>query len=373
MQSLQFSFPEIFYLFGAFHGFVLAFYLALARKGHFANRFLIALLILFSFYLFENTMYSSGYLGRYPHLLFTTLPLIYLLAPLFYLYVSFTVNPVKKLKIWDCVHLAPFLFELGILLPLYSLPAAAKTQIYETMVNSTPSFQFSVYFIGYIVYIGSSLFYMFRTYQQVLENNNVAKGWVKNASIVYSLYITLSLMLSMSMFANSEFKDAAFHINLFMQTLLIQAVGYLTFHSPGIFQSSKNNNGKKYLYSSLTQPAIEAYKREWTELMDAQQPYLNPDLSPEYFERHLKISKHHLSQLMTEGFNSNFYDLINSYRVANAKRLLQEVEYQEAKILHIAFDCGFSNKSTFLRSFKKNTGLTPTEFRKKANNLVSRN
>jgi AraC-like DNA-binding protein len=68
---------------------------------------------------------------------------------------------------------------------------------------------------------------------------------------------------------------------------------------------------------------------------------------------------------------TSFYDFINTYRVEKAKQLLTEGAYRNAKVIHIAYDSGFSHKSTFLRSFKKVTGHTPSEFRKKSKKEVS--
>jgi len=33
-------------------------------------------------------------------------------------------------------------------------------------------------------------------------------------------------------------------------------------------------------------------------------------------------------------------------------------------LLGIAFECGFNSKASFNRAFKKNTGLTPSEYKK---------
>lgn len=45
---------------------------------------------------------------------------------------------------------------------------------------------------------------------------------------------------------------------------------------------------------------------------------------------------------------------------------LRDPQYHHYKIEQIAFDTGFNAKSTFQAAFKKFTGLTPSQFRKKA-------
>jgi AraC-like DNA-binding protein len=61
----------------------------------------------------------------------------------------------------------------------------------------------------------------------------------------------------------------------------------------------------------------------------------------------------------------NFYDLVNGYRVEEAKRLLLDPKNTNYTILSVGFEAGFNSKTTFNTVFKKFTGLTPTDFRKK--------
>lgn len=69
-----------------------------------------------------------------------------------------------------------------------------------------------------------------------------------------------------------------------------------------------------------------------------------------------------VSQVIRQGYQTTFYDLVNDLRVDEAKRLLMEA--QSGKVLGIAFDCGFSTKSTFNDVFRKRTGMTPSEYRR---------
>jgi AraC-like DNA-binding protein len=61
----------------------------------------------------------------------------------------------------------------------------------------------------------------------------------------------------------------------------------------------------------------------------------------------------------------NFYDLVNGYRVEEAKRLLLDSKSINYTILSVGFEAGFNSKTTFNTVFKKFTGFTPTEFRDK--------
>jgi AraC-like DNA-binding protein len=61
--------------------------------------------------------------------------------------------------------------------------------------------------------------------------------------------------------------------------------------------------------------------------------------------------------------HTSFYDLINRYRVAKAQELLRSPTAAHLNLLGVAMESGFKSKSVFNEVFKKNTGLTPSQFR----------
>ena len=76
----------------------------------------------------------------------------------------------------------------------------------------------------------------------------------------------------------------------------------------------------------------------------------------------LQVPSHHLSQVLNDQMNTNFYQLINQYRIEKSKKMLQTDRIHQVSIQGIGYDCGFSNKTSFYRAFKKFTGMTPAEF-----------
>ena len=75
----------------------------------------------------------------------------------------------------------------------------------------------------------------------------------------------------------------------------------------------------------------------------------------------LNIGEHYLSRIINHHFNKSFNELINTYRIEEAKaRLLSEPNQQ---ITNIGFEVGFNSIASFNRVFKEKTGLSPTEFK----------
>jgi len=374
--SLNLKIFELLYLFAAFHGVLLATLLILKKRSH-NNRYLFLLILLFSFYLTENVIYSSGYIKQLPHLYLVTLPIIFLIGPLFYTYVRAMLATEFRPRPRDLFHLLPFLFEVIILIPFYSLSGDTKIAIYERSLETTASWDFSIYFLGFLIYIGGTFWSFFASYK-LLKNHPVPSGsrdrkklsWLKKAAIGFFSYMFLSLILSIIIRPFPEITPVYFHVNLICLTVLIHAIGYVAFISPDIFNSAQISN---YQFSSMSANKIRELSSHLEKLMNTDCPYLQSDVSAKDLGRLLNISKHQLSQLLNVGLNTTFYDFINQHRIEHSKRILRSKEYQEAKILHIAFDSGFSNKASFLRNFKKLTGLTPTNYRNLHENRVSIN
>lgn len=106
-------------------------------------------------------------------------------------------------------------------------------------------------------------------------------------------------------------------------------------------------------------------KSELNTLMQTQEPYLNSELNLINLSELLNISPHILSYVINTGFNVNFPQFVNKYRVEKAKQLLKDPEQsKKLSILGIAYESGFNSKTVFNTTFKKTTGQTPSEFKK---------
>lgn len=77
---------------------------------------------------------------------------------------------------------------------------------------------------------------------------------------------------------------------------------------------------------------------------------------------HINISPSYLSALFKKQFNQNFIDYINMKKIERACELIQG---GQLRIYEISYMLGFENAYYFTKVFKRNTGLTPTEYQYK--------
>jgi AraC-like DNA-binding protein len=98
-------------------------------------------------------------------------------------------------------------------------------------------------------------------------------------------------------------------------------------------------------------------------VMKEEQPYLNKNLSLNLLAGKLNSRKHILSYVLNTHYNVNFYNYINNFRIDYCKALLKNPKKQHLSIEGIALEGGFGSKSTFNTLFKKQSGMTPTQYK----------
>lgn len=250
-----------------------------------------------------------------------------------------------------------------------------------------------------------------RVEQQFSYLHNVSLMWLQRLlmglSGVYALYMLWSLVAALPvLMAWFAWVDYALGLSI---TLLIYTMGYLALRQPAVFMppseerqidveinanksmvlvqsdvepdsstdepvqltitgsAQGGDNAGKYQNSALPNTVLAAMAQELTELMQREQPYLDPKLSLPQLAQRLSMSTNYLSQLLNEHFKQNFFDYVNRYRVAAALPLLT---HSADTVLDIAMAVGFNSKSAFYTAFKKHQQQTPGEYRQQQRQAV---
>ncbi len=128
---------------------------------------------------------------------------------------------------------------------------------------------------------------------------------------------------------------------------------------------AKEQKKEVYSNSGLKEQEALVFSQKLKKYMEEHQPYKNSGLTLKDLAEAVETYPHYLTQILNSTLQQNFYDFINTYRVEEAKKLLVDDGKNIFTILSIAYDCGFSSKSSFNRIFKQKTGFTPTEFKQK--------
>ncbi|NJN35001.1 MAG: helix-turn-helix domain-containing protein [Saprospiraceae bacterium] len=114
--------------------------------------------------------------------------------------------------------------------------------------------------------------------------------------------------------------------------------------------------------SRLPEEMLEKLKTRVETFVETEKPYTNPNLSLNDLAMKVKLQPHVLSKVINQGFDKNFFDFINSYRVEEFKKRMDNPAFKNYTIISIAYDVGFNSKTAFNRAFKKLTNQTPSQF-----------
>jgi ligand-binding sensor domain-containing protein/AraC-like DNA-binding protein len=131
------------------------------------------------------------------------------------------------------------------------------------------------------------------------------------------------------------------------------------------YQRKRRKSRNKYKTIPIDAKRVEDIIARLLHFMDEERLFLDPDLTLNKLSLRLRVHYNHLSRIINERFGLSYNDFINKYRIEEARKKLTSPEEKESTILDIAYSTGFYSKSVFNAAFKKFTGMTPTEYRKK--------
>lgn len=100
-----------------------------------------------------------------------------------------------------------------------------------------------------------------------------------------------------------------------------------------------------------------------------QKLYTSPGFNLEILSEHLGINRKYLSKAINSATGKNFNTYINEYRIKEAIRLLSDPGNKFLSVDDIGIRVGFSNRSSFYESFRKMTGISPSQFKKTKKNM----
>jgi AraC-like DNA-binding protein len=99
--------------------------------------------------------------------------------------------------------------------------------------------------------------------------------------------------------------------------------------------------------------------------MEHEHLYLKQNLNIEEFAKKIGIHYREVSVIINKHFETNFFEYVNLYRVNKAKAMLNDPQFSHMTILDILLESGFNSKSSFHRFFKRYTGMSAADYKKK--------
>ena len=317
----------------------------------------------------ETFFIRSGLMAEFPHLLNTSVPLLFLLGPLLFLHSQKRLGkPARLRQSW--LHFIPFAFYLGYSCFFFVQPEAYKLdafirsfQVDLPLTGAAPVFDTDPLRIQGLVVVElislHIIVYAFYTLWQLWQTPKTASHhwlWFVNGMLALG---GITLFLSQGGIVNG---------NRFLESFLphfsADLFPTLATYALSIYVINRKPEGmekRKYAKSALSHELKAPRAHRVHEILKNEQPFLSQEFSLKKLAELCQMSPHHLSQILNEQMQVSFFELVNQYRVSEAKKRLNKKD-NLPKMEQLAYDLGYKSKSTFYTAFKRQTGITPAQY-----------
>lgn len=342
---------------------------------------LLSLILLLVCY--HQTCYTVGFMGWYDtyrntKINYWLIPIALALAPMIYMYVKSVTTSTFRFTKKEAIHFLPALALVLYRTTIYIYDAMQpgfddtqngilKLALDEPIVLPILSFLDFAVMLLYLAFT-FQLFYNYRNkiVQYFSNTYKLELNWILSFLVVFT---ALFLYGVVQMLINEYVTELSYRqqwwLNLFMAiiTLYVGIRGYFT----DTTKLKKLNFS--FTPSPISIPLVEKGKTvsqkeidQVAAFMKEEKPYLNPELNLSDLAEALNMTRAQLSQVINSGFQKNFNDFVNSFRIDTFKEKLKDGEHKQLSLLGVAYDSGFNSKATFNRVFKKLTQISPTEY-----------
>ncbi|WP_436515836.1 helix-turn-helix domain-containing protein [Ekhidna sp. To15] len=321
------------------------------RKSNLKHRTIAVFIGLLSIEYIDFLYNTSSVAHLYPTFIgMTFFPIGFLYGPLLFIHTKSVLGKEVTRKDW--LQFVPFILIIISLYDVYSIQDGMARRLYLTDNFFYRFLYYNYLRSAYILIYGIIIFIYF------LKKSQGASLANKSYSIgVMSIYFVSAMTVTLLTEFASGYRDFVFYY--LISSFISLFIGYLLYT-----QSPFLMNLGKYLSSSLSEAEMESITSKVKHALEADQSYLNRELSLADITKLTGESSHRISQTLSAHVGKNFNDYINTYRIDHAKKLLIDSAFDHYKIEAIAIDSGFNNKVTFYKAFAKVTGTTPSSYRK---------
>ncbi|PXY45404.1 helix-turn-helix domain-containing protein [Flavobacterium hydrophilum] len=331
-----------------------------------ANKYLGLFVLTLGFAMLEIQLFCQKFHLQHAYL-FEMIGLIrFLTAPLLYISILYFTSVHKKIEkkiLWNFLPFAIFV--------IFRIP------FFITGKNIEFSYETGsiVFFVLRIALPLQTIIYWtlsFVKLQKHLKFLRQISSSTEKTDLIWLKYFLLILVLIILVWFNLVFFNLEYLIQFtpFIYLLSIFFLSYFSLQQREIYDFSKSELKelssiqvyKKYSPKRVSGNRLSELDEKLRTVTTSEKIYLENDLSLPDLAKRLGASCNETSFVINELYQDNFYNFINKYRIEEAKTLLLSDKYNQLNILGIAYESGFNSKTTFNTTFKKHTGMSPTEF-----------
>ena len=323
------------------------------------RKFIFALLLATeSWTLLENLLFSSGLIQSVPHLMGIAYLFNFTRGPLLFLFTLSIVTSDFKLTRKHLWHFVPFLIMLVPGFRMFAMSTSEKLELINSATANVASYKSVNFILGMLIYLQIGIYSLisYKALKKHLLNfkKDLVARWFLTVIVFFNAFLAIGMVYSL--LRPLELIHIPFFgsVVMIIMTFLIQSLAYS-------FLKKQDNfiDIKPRITKNLDTDAI-VYR--FNQLIEHQKPFLKDTLTLQEVALELKVSARSLSQIVNQRFGKTFKDIMNEYRVVEAKAIMRSETSGNLQMLDVGLESGFNNKVSFYRVFKKSTGKSPSEY-----------
>ena len=348
------------------------------KKGKsISNKLLGIVFLMLSIAVISIYIMAFGVKIKVPQLLFLDDTFLLAYGPLLFIFTQSVIFKNYTFKRKDLLHFIPFfVLILVFILLLLFMDTASFDQTTLLMKNQNIPIFFRIGELSVLLHI---LYYLYKSKTEIKKVLGKAMDYYssfnqdnfKLLQFILNCFIGLfSLALVHSFLPFVGIKNVLLITMLlivlfmlyFINSVLLKMLNQSS-NETGAMTQAKFSEKVKYAGSKLEAQDLTLYKNKLAKYMMDTEKYLDSELNIVDLSKELNISSKLLSQVINEGYNCNFFDFVNNYRIDMAKSMFRNQTDTKLTISEVMYDSGFNSKSSFNTAFKKFTQKTPTQFK----------
>jgi AraC-like DNA-binding protein len=355
--------------------------------------FLSFFYLIYSLYALQTYVIESNLINKFRWFYVWPLPIYSIISLPTYFYFRSTFNNDFKWKWKYIILFIPFVLSVIDVVLVYSKPSYVYQDIVDMAIEHSAKrfnaeyglLNLNQHYVLRHIWQFLSLVALFPMLLKFIRSNRsqekhklVQNQWL---IILYALLCLMSIITSIYGIERLYFiqiipflqDNAAIIQFLFYFILFLIAVIPISFPSV-LYETLANYNESKTIKKEKTKnkgnhlPLKPKYGLNTQEIknkleaIEKKEFFLNSDFDLNHCAQLLEIPTHHLSYFLKHNLDLSFSSYRNNLRIKKAKCLITQDYLNSHTIEGLAIICGFANRSSFSKAFKKEASVSPSEY-----------
>ena len=377
-------------------------------RGGSNNKMLALSLGCICYTLLINHLMFTGYLVKVPHLSRTAMISGYLIFPSLYVYVRNSFYPGKLWRKKDWWLLVPSIFHIIDLFPFFILSGKEKAKMLPSIISHNQirwridQGWISPYWFHFTLLYSLAAIIWVVIVKMILRNQQMEGERIsKTNKPLFGMIVMLTasyFVISFPGLFGALFNVGWFNVYFMAFSLSITLIGVAIFlaFSPQVLYGfvyhpalsiteaqtqesqvpdlglAKANQEIRMIYSAENAPIqnlvddenlqMEAILPQIDQFMNEKKPFLKQSLSIHELSVEIEIPVYTLSKIINSVKGINYNKWLNQYRIAYFIELYQHTDNQQLTLEALAQKTGFVSRVTFIKCFKKEMNVTPSQY-----------